>query len=130
MITRDFMKLLFIVSLTLVFSIQSATAVACFCGRCFPQNIQSKIDLKINSTVYKTSSDGRFKSCNFEKGKSLRGICFSKRAPNVKSFSTFGISDSQDYSLIHQSLSSLRVSSHCGILHASPVFLKNLSIRC
>jgi len=127
---RKLVTLLLIISFTLVFFIESAFAGVCFCGRCLSQNFQSKIELKIKSTSYKNSSDSSSKTCNFKNIKSLKGIYFSKRAPNVKTFSTSIISDSRDYSLIHQSQISLRPFPYRGILYASPVFLKNLSIRC
>jgi hypothetical protein len=130
MTIRDFFKLLFITSLSLIFVIESVMAVLCFCGKCFPQSFPSSVELKINSNIYKSSADSNYKICNFEKRKSLKGIFFSKQSPAVKTYTTLLSCSFHDCVSLRQTQLDLRLLPHAGILRASPIFLKNLSIRC
>jgi hypothetical protein len=129
MALRNLIRLIFILPLGSVFFVASLTAMVCFCGRCFPASMQD-INLKISSTVDKSSPGNSYKSCNFVKGKSLKGIPLTKQADKLKIFSKFIHSDFHDYSFTRQFKSSMRPFSHSGIIYASSIFLKNLSIRC
>lgn len=128
---RKLLKLLITISFVFVFIAENVFAGICFCGKCFPAGSQSQTDLQISSTISKSSSNGGFKSCNFEKGKFLKGVQFSKKSPTGNnSHSILTNYDFGNCQVAGQSGVSFRLVCDKDLQHASPIYLNNLSIRC
>jgi hypothetical protein len=122
-------KLLFTFFLALVFLFESLTAGVCLCWRCFPVACQN-VELKLGSRTDKGPFNNIAKSCNFEKSKSAKGVYLGKQTVRSKNISKYKNSDSAHFFAGFESQYSLRYYPTCVRLLASPIFLKNLSIRC
>jgi hypothetical protein len=130
MTNRKLIKMFLTISFVFVFLVESILAGICFCGKCFPTSLQGSNDLQTTSINYKSVPGKGFNKCNFEKLKFIRGIHFSKKASKVNPLSIFINSDPGDRAQIHQSPNSLIPLLEINLLEVSPIYLKNLSIRC
>lgn len=126
---RNVVTLLFIISFTLVFFIESSRALVCFCGKCFPVASQN-IELKIKSTSSKGSSKNNIKICNIEKGKTLKGAHSPKQVHDSKIFFTSIVNSIIDISSVKPCATNAILFHDYIIVQSFPISLKTLSIRC
>ena len=101
----------------------------CFCGRCFPAAVQD-VKLKANSAIEKSSHQGSYRDCNFVKGNSLKGVCFSNHVVKLKKSPEIINLDSCNYLFSSELQAAMKDLFRYENFRVSLIFLKNLSIRC
>jgi hypothetical protein len=109
--------------------VESVTSGICFCGRCYPDSIQDKTDMQINSNFCKSVFGSICKNCRLKNRNSIKAVHFYKQNLNVKIFHMFLSFDLRDF-----------LSSGTYVWDAAsevirpfqnlPIYLQNLSFRC
>jgi hypothetical protein len=130
MIVRKIKTFLLIIFLAFVFFLEGAMAEICFCGKACEYESLNKTDLKINSIFHKRCPGNNCRACDIENKKSIKEVYFSIQALKVKKFTAFTTSDFKDSSSINQSKNNLRFFHYCRAILPSPIYIKNLCLRC
>jgi len=118
-----------IISLSLIFLIESSTAMVCFCGRCFPRASQD-VEMMIKATSSKDYSNNNIRICNIEKGMTLKGAHFPKPVHDFKIFFASIINSLIDISSAKQFSTDIKLFHDYEMVQSFPICLKTLSIRC
>ena len=128
--TRKVIAISLALFLALGFFAEGVFAEVCLCGKLCSYLSCEKSELKTNSGFDKRCSDNSCKSCNVENSRSTKGACYSKQVIRVNIFTALLISDLPCDSSINRIAKNEGFFRSIGALYSSPVYLKNLSIRC
>jgi hypothetical protein len=126
--SQKVVRLLFVISLSLLFLVGSSLGLACLCGRCLPTSFQN-LNSSLKSAASKGSSSNNQRLCNFINGKVAKGVSFNEQIPSEKSLPTFTISNPCN-NFFDGFQTSPTILQKVAILPAVDLYLKNLSIRC
>ena len=121
------------VTLFLVLTVfaNSALAEVCFCGQACLHGLQPKAKIKINFLLHMRCSGIPCKSCDLEKGQTLKAANSAARTLNVKILDTaFILPTLLDYPATYHILRGFDLFYACRAIPSSPIYLQNLSILC
>ncbi|MFC1516704.1 hypothetical protein ACFL7E_08110 [Thermodesulfobacteriota bacterium] len=109
----------------------SAMAEACFCGQTCLHSLQPKAKLKVNFLFHMRCSGTLCKSCDLEKGQTLKAANSASQTLNVKMLDTaFTLSTALDYSSTSHILKDFGSFYTRGTFPFSPIYLQKLSLLC
>ncbi len=109
----------------------SVLAGACFCGQACLHGLQPKAKTKVNILFHLRCSGALCKSCDLEKGQTLKAAGSASRTLNVKILDTTAIlSTDLDYSSTYHRLRDFGSFYACGTVPFSPIYLQTLSLIC
>jgi len=122
-----------LIALLLVLGVfaNSALAEACFCGQACLHGFQPNAKIKVNSLFHMRCSGIPCKSCQLEKGQTLKAANSRHQPLNVKILdNAFVLSPLLDYPPTYQILKKFCSFYNRGTIVSSPIYLQNLSILC
>jgi hypothetical protein len=93
--------------------------------------LQTKAKIKVNFLFHMRCSGTLCKSCDLEKGQTLKAANSAARTLNVKILDTaFILSTLLDYPSTYHILKDFDTFCTCRAIPSSPIYLQNLSILC
>ena len=122
-----------LVALFLVLGVfaNSALAEACFCGQACLHGLQPKAKIKVTFLFHMRCSGIPCKSCDLEKGQTLKAANSAARTLNLKILDTaFILPTLLDYPSSYHILKDFDSFYACRTVPSSPIYLQNLSILC
>jgi hypothetical protein len=124
-------KILFALLLAFGVFTNSALAEACFCGQACLHGLQPKAMTKINFLFHMRCSGTVCKSCDLEKGQTIKAANSAKQAPNVKILDTaFILSTLLAYPSANDILKEFDSFYACGTVPSSLIYLQNIPLLC
>ena len=128
---RKTFKILVALFLVLGVFANSALAEACFCGQACLHGLQSKAKIKVNFLFHMRCSGTLCKSCDLEKGQTLKAANSATRTLNVKTLDTaFILSTLLDYPSTNHIFKDFDSFYACATVPSSPIYLQKLSLLC
>lgn len=103
----------------------------CFCGQACLRGLQPTAKIKVNSLFHSRCPGTLCKSCNLEKGQTLKAVNSTTQTFNVKTFDTrFILPTLPEYPSTNDIFKDFH--SFCAYLTVphSPIYLLKLSLRC
>lgn len=122
-----------LVALLLVLGVfaNSALAEACFCGEDCLNGLQPKAKVKVNFLFHLRCSGPLCKSCDLEKGQTLKAANSAARTFNVKILDTALILSTLLYYLsTYNIFKDFNSFYACGKAPSAPIYLQKLSLLC
>jgi len=122
-----------LISLLLVLGVfaNSALAEACFCGEACLHGLQSNAKTKVNFPVHMRCSGIPCKSCDLEKGQTLKAAKSINQTFNVKLLdNAFILPTLLDCPPTYHIFKNFDSFYTRGAIPSAPVYLQNLSILC
>jgi len=122
-----------LVALFLAFGVfaNSALAEACFCGQACLHGLQPEAKIKVNFLFHMRCSGALCKSCDLEKGQTLKAANSATQTLNVKILDTaFILSTPLDYPSTYHVIKGFDSICNYRAIPSAPIFLQNLSVLC
>jgi hypothetical protein len=122
-----------LISLLLLLGVftNSALAEVCFCGQACVHGLQPTTKIKANFLFHMRCSGTSCKSCQLEKGQTVKAANSRHQPLNVKILdNAFIVSPLLDYPSTHHILKNFCSFYDRGAIASPPIYLQNLSILC
>jgi hypothetical protein len=122
-----------LIALLLVLGVfaNSALAEVCFCGEACLHGLQPNAKIKVNFLFHMRCSGIPCKSCQLEKGQTLKAANSRHQPLNVKILdNALILSPLLDYRRTYQILKDFCSFHNLGAIASPPIYLQNLSILC
>ena len=122
-----------LIALFLILSVFANIALAefCFCGKACLHGPRSKTKIKVNSLFHLRCPGTLCKSCNLEKGQTLRAANSATQTLSLKTIDTgFIIFTLPDYPSTNHILKDLDSFYACIRVPSSPIYLQKHSLLC
>ena len=109
----------------------SVLAETCFCGQACLHGLKPKAKINLNFLFHMRCPGTMCKSCDLEKGQTLKAPTSATKAPNAKILdTTFILSNLLDYPFPNNILKDFGSFYTCGTVPFSPIYLQKLSLLC
>jgi len=109
----------------------SALSEACFCGEACLHWLQPNAKIEVNFPFHMRCSEIPCKSCELEKGQTLKAVNSVNQTLNVKILdNAFILSTLLDYHPTYHALENFESFYTRRAIPSSPIYLQNLSILC
>ena len=103
----------------------------CFCGQACMHGLQPKAKIKANLLFHMRCLDTRCKSCDLEKGQTLKATSSKTKVPNINILGSLSfLSISIDYPYTYNTLNDFDPSYACETFPSSPIYLQKHSLLC
>ena len=111
--------------------INGLMAEFCFCGQACLHGLQPQAKIRVNSLFHLRCPGTLCKSCNFEKGQTLKAANSASQTLSVKALDTgFILSTLPDYPTTNHVLMDFDSFYAYITVPSSPIYLIKLSLRC
>ena len=117
--------------LILAIFLSSSRSSICFCGNTCLHGLRPNATEKVRYLFHMLCPGTLCKSCDLEKGLSLKAVMSTAQVPSIKMLdTTFIPSTHLDYPSIYYNFNVFASLCTSRAIPSSPIFLQSLSIRC